>query len=415
MTTAVANGEARAAALEQAATITLPTKRDEAWRYAPFSSLEKLVFGSVASAPHITDDLGVPQFDGPRIVLVNGVVDAGQSDLASLPTGVHVCALVDSDSSPQPLTPAFAERSALADDAFLVLNTAHAGDGAVITVEAGVAVAPVIHVVHVSVPGQASNTSAARVVIDLGAGASATVVETRVGSGETFGGTSVRTSVALADDAKFEHIVLQDLPASQVHLGIVEVVQAASSSFQGRSFNLGADYGRVEYHTVLDGPGARAELSGLYFGTGSQTLDQQITVVHAAPNCVSRQMFRGVLDDASTGIFSGGIDVRPGADGTDAEQANDNLLLSKRSEANTQPRLEILADEVICKHGATVGQLDAQALYYMRSRGIPVEQARRLLVTGFADQVMDDLEEPTVRAWVAARLGHEAVLEVDDA
>ena len=128
-----------------------------------------------------------------------------------------------------------------------------------------------------------------------------------------------------------------------------------------------------------------ADLSGLFFGVGEQILDQQITVVHQAKDCTSRQTFRGVLDDASTGVFNGGIDVCPGADGTDAEQSNDNLLLSNRAEVNTQPRLEILADEVACKHGATVGQLDDTALYYLRSRGISADDARRLLINGFAD------------------------------
>jgi Fe-S cluster assembly protein SufD len=131
--------------------------------------------------------------------------------------------------------------------------------------------------------------------------------------------------------------------------------------------------------------------------------------VHAQPDCTSRQSFRGVLEDASVGVFNGGIDVLPGADGTDAEQANDNLLLSNRAEANTQPRLEILADEVACKHGATVGQLDDTALYYLRSRGIAAEEARRLLINGFADQVVDEIRNETLRAWVTHRLGHDDV------
>jgi Fe-S cluster assembly protein SufD len=113
-----------------------------------------------------------------------------------------------------------------------------------------------------------------------------------------------------------------------------------------------------------------------------------------------------VLDDGSTGVFNGGIDVRPGADGTDAEQSNQNLILSDRAEINTQPRLEILADEVACKHGATVGQLDDTAMYYMRSRGIPATEARRLLINGFADQVVDEVSIEPVRAWITQRLGH---------
>jgi len=238
-------------------------------------------------------------------------------------------------------------------------------------------------------------------------GSSATVVETRIGSGDAFGGSNVRTEISLAADASLEHIILQDLPATQIHLGRVDVTQAAGSNFRGRLFNLGADYGRVAYYVHLDGEGAHADLSGLYFGFGQQVLDQQITVVHSAKNCTSRQSYRGVLDDASTGIWNGGVDVRPGADGTDSEQSNDNLLLSRKAEVNTMPRLEILADEVSCQHGATVGQLDEAALYYMRSRGIPKDEASRLLINGFADQVMDGLQSETVRTWITERLGHD--------
>jgi len=144
----------------------------------------------------------------------------------------------------------------------------------------------------------------------------------------------------------------------------------------------------------------------LYFGSGDQTLDQQINVIHAAENCTSRQAFRGVLDDESTGVFNGAIEVRPGADGTDAAQSNDNLLLSNRAEANTQPRLEILADDVACKHGATVGQLDDEAMYYLRTRGIAVDEARRILINGFADQAVHDVGIEVLRTWIAQRLGH---------
>ena len=241
----------------------------------------------------------------------------------------------------------------------------------------------------------------------MAAGSSATVVETRIGSGDTFGGSNVRTEISLAADASLEHIILQDLPSTQIHLGRVDVIQAAGSTLRARLFNLGSDYGRVAYYVHLAGEGAHADLSGLYFGFGQQTLDQQITVVHGAKDCTSRQSYRGVLDDASTGVWNGGVDVRPGADGTDSEQSNDNLLLSRQAEANTMPRLEILADEVSCQHGATVGQLDEAALYYMRSRGIPKDEASRLLINGFADQMMDDLESEAVRTWITERLGHD--------
>ncbi len=388
--------------------IVRPTKRDEAWRYAPHRELGELTFGPTGSVVvDLPADLvaQIPALDGPRIVIINGAVDRARSDLAT-PDGVYLRSLADATESQPDLVNHQGDRAGVVD-AFTAYNLAYATDGAVIVVDVGVDVAAPIHVVDITAPGSVTNSSSSRVIIDVGAGSSVTVIESRLGVGTEFGGSNVRTTVALGDDATLEHVVLQDLPAQQVHLSRVEVAQGERSTLRTRSFNLGASYGRLAYHVELAGAGAHAELSGLFFGDGEQILDQQITVVHRAKDCTSRQLFRGVLDDASTGVFNGGIDVCPGADGTDAEQSNDNLLLSNRAEVNTQPRLEILADEVACKHGATVGQLDDTALYYLRSRGINAEEARRLLINGFADEVVDDVSIEAVRNWITRRLGHD--------
>lgn len=403
-------------ALDRLDSIGVPTKRDEAWRYAPHRQLAQLAFGP-SQGP--VDDLGFdldersPSLDGPRIVIVNGVVDQERSNLlagAVAGAGVTLSPLAGASSD---LAAVHFERDdGDVTDAYMALNLAYGTDGAVIDISEGVRLEVPIHVVTVAVPvaganRPATNTWSSGVSIRVGSGSCATVVETRLGAGDEVGGSSVNTTVELGPDATLEHVVLQDLAATQIHLGRVEVTQAERSTLRTSSFNLGGSYGRLAYHVELAGAGATAELTGLFFGVGEQILDQQITVVHAAPDCTSRQVFRGVLDDSSTGVFNGGIDVSPGADGTDAEQSNDNLLLSDRAEVNTQPRLEILADEVACKHGATVGQLDDTALYYLRTRGINTEEARRLLINGFADQIVDDVGVEEVREWITRRLGHD--------
>jgi len=383
--------------------IALPTKRDEAWRYAPHRQLAGLTFGpSVGGSTVSAGDLDgrVAEVDGPRIVVVNGAVDPELSTFSASREQLHL-------SGVEVFTETVDRSDERVADAFAVLNLAYAADAVVIEVAAGVSLGVPIHVIDVAVPGAATNTSCSNVIIRVGAGGSAVVVESRIGVGSAFGGSNVHTSVVLAEDARLEHVLVQDLPAEQVHLARVTVRQGANSTLHTRSFNLGASYGRLAYDVDLVGAGAVAELSGLYFGVGEQILDQQITVVHDAQDGTSRQTFRGVLDDASTGVFNGGIDVCPGADGTDAEQSNDNLLLSNRAEVNTQPRLEILADEVACKHGATVGQLDDTALYYLRSRGLDADDARRLLINGFADQIVDDVSVEAVRNWITHRLGHD--------
>jgi len=406
VTTSTAGVTSLHGAIELLESVIRPTRRDEAWRYAPHRQLDALTFGPSVAVDLPADlDEQIPALDGPRVVVVNGIVARDRSDFAT-PNGLHVSSLADASESQRGLADRHVDGAELVD-AFTAYNLAYATDGAVIVVDAGVDVATPIHVVDVVVPGAVTNTSSTGVVIHIGAGSSATVVETRLGAGKDSGGSNVRTTIVLGDDATLEHIVVQDLPANQVHLSRVEAVQGERSTLRTRSFNLGASYGRLAYRVELAGAGAHAELSGLFFGAGEQTLDQQITVVHRAKDCTSRQLFRGVLDDASTGVFNGGIDVCPGADGTDAEQSNDNLLLSNRAEVNTQPRLEILADEVACKHGATVGQLDDTALYYLRTRGINAEEARRLLINGFADEVVDDVSIETLRDWITRRLGHD--------
>ena len=383
--------------------IGFPTKRDEAWRYAPHRQLSELTFGPAeASSAVLANDLEgrVPELAGPRIVVVNGVVNDELSSFSPSREQLHL-------SGVEVFTKTVDRGGEHVADAFTALNVAYATDAVVIRVEPGVQIDAPIHIVDVAGPGAVSNTSSTVVTIELAAGSAATVVETRIGVGSEFGGSNVHTSIVLADDATLEHILVQDLQAEQIHLSRVEVTQGARSTLRTRSFNLGGSYGRLAYDVELCGAGAVADMSGLFFGVGEQILDQQITIVHNAKDCTSRQVFRGLLDDSSTGVFNGGIDVCPGADGTDAEQSNDNLLLSNRAEVNTQPRLEILADEVACKHGATVGQLDDTALYYLRSRGINAEDARRLLINGFADQIVDDVSVDAVRNWITHRLGHD--------
>ncbi|NNC81720.1 MAG: Fe-S cluster assembly protein SufD [Acidimicrobiales bacterium] len=392
----------RTAALEQVSSLELPTKRDEAWRYAPHKALGALTFGPAAAPAAVPADVDaqIPEIEGPRLVIVNGVFDPERSRLDATPSSLRVESLAE--ATDEAVVGLLQREYDAAEDAFSIINRAYGTGGALVLVDGRVD--KTIHVVNVVAPEVPQAATAARVIVEMAEGSAATLVETRIGSGDV-GACNIRTEISLAAGASLEHIVLQDLPTTQIHLGRVDVVQAADSCYQTRLFNLGADYGRVAYHVHLAGEGAEADLSGLYFGFGDQTLDQQITVVHAAANCRTSQSYRGVLDDESTGIWNGGVDVRPGADGTDSVQSNDNLVLSRRAEVNTMPRLEILADEVSCQHGATVGELDEEALYYLRSRGIGQAEARRLLINGFADQVMDDLHDDVLRTWIAERLG----------
>jgi Fe-S cluster assembly protein SufD len=395
--------------LDPIGVIRYPTRRDEAWRYAPHRQLAELSFGPPDEMPGdllAELDEQIPLLNGPRIVVVNGAIDPDRSNLTT-PPGLCLSTLADAlEGTPERPGSRLEHVDNEAIDAYTALNIAFGDNGAVIHVADDTALDVAIHIVNIAVPTAPQHASCTRTVIHLGARSSATVIETRLGARTERGGSNVRTSVMLADGATLDHVLLQDAPTNHIHLSRVEVTQHAQSTLRARSFNLGASYGRLAYDIHLTGVGAHADLSGLFFGSGNQILDQQISVFHDAKDCTSRQSYRGVLDDDSTGIFNGSIEVRPGADGTNAEQSNDNLLLSNRAEVNTQPRLEILADEVACKHSATIGQLDDTALYYLRSRGIAAGEARRLLINGFADQAVDDVSSEPVREWILHRLQH---------
>ena len=244
--------------------IALPTRRDESWRYAPHRLLGELTFGTspaavTAGRADLDLDLDecLPVLDGPRIVVVNGVVDRDQSDLAGA-AGVSIATLADALAERSELVGVRTERSDESiSDAFMALNLAHGVDGVVISVDRGVTLDTPIHIVDIAAPTAETNTSCSGVIIDIGAASNVTVVESRIGVGTQFGGSNVRTSITVGDDTTLDHIVIQDLPAEQVHLSAVEISQGERSTVNARSFNLGAAYGRLEYVVELAGAGAR--------------------------------------------------------------------------------------------------------------------------------------------------------------
>ena len=235
--------EARLGALDRIGAIVYPTKRDEAWRHAPHRTLRDLSFGPAvelgAAVPADLDDQ-IPALDGPRVVVVNGAVDASRSNLAGF-DGLCLSTLADVFAEhPEQVAAHFERADDDIADVFVALNIAYGADGAVIQVADGVAFDAPIHIVDVELPDATQNASCTGVVIDIGAGSSATVIETRIGVGTEFGGSNIRTTIALADDSTLEHVLLQDVPSSQVHLSRVDVTQHARSTLKARSFNLGA-------------------------------------------------------------------------------------------------------------------------------------------------------------------------------
>ncbi len=241
-----------------------------------------------------------------------------------------------------------------------------------------------------------------RSVVLAGPGSQATIVETHIGLPGGVYCTNAVTDVILEAGASVAHYKVQDEAASAFHLALLDVRQGRESNFSSHMFALGAHVARHEVRVNLDGEGADVTLDGLYMPRGDQHHDNPVLVVHNAPRCASRQLYKGVVDDHGHGVFNGHIVVRPDACGTDARQTNKNLLLSDDGEIDTRPRLEILTDDVKCAHGAAVGHLDKDALFYLRSRGVPAQAARGILTYAFAREMVDLIPLEPLRTRVGA-------------
>lgn len=394
----------------------LPTIRDEDWRFTPL----KAIAGQPWRAPEANRrKMGGLRLDGPRqplewladvgipdihksssesdpalrLLVVNGYledysnVDDGPSDELTVPHGVALSRAI----------PALR----LADGAkpFVVLNERLSQKGVVIRVARNTKVKNPVQIVYVGNEG----ASFARTSIELEEGAELSVAEHFCGTGRHFLGSITEAVVGQNASLKVARVVADS--AQAVHVGEFNARLARDARLVLDSIALEAEFARTELRIELDGEGSHCDLRGLALAHGNALFDHQIHVDHAKPHATSRQLFRNVLDDKSRGVFSGRVIVRPGANGTDATQQNNNLLLSDDARVDTKPMLEIYTDEVKCSHGATSGQLDANAVFFLRSRGLGVEQARNLLTFAFANEIIEHIAVPGVQQWLSARMG----------
>jgi Fe-S cluster assembly protein SufD len=387
--------------------LRLPTTKHEDWRYTSLAALADLELRRAAVAP-APAALDLPA--APRLVFVNGRFDFGLSDLAGLPAGAHAGSLADALArTPELVEPWLGRRAQSSDHAFAGLNAALFEDGAFLVFPEGTRTERTVHLVHLAAPaaGAAAPAIHPRHVVVAGAGAHVGLAEHYAGADGAYL-VNALTEVYAAEGAEVEHYRVQREGAGAFHVGLVEIEQGRSSRYRSHSVALGAQLARVESRALLAAERAECTLEGLYVSRGTQLHDHLVLVDHASPWCTSRELFKGVLDERGHGVFSGRITVRPGAQKTDAGQVNSNLLLSEDAIIDTKPQLEIDADDVKCSHGGSVGQLDDDALFYLRSRGLDAATARALLTYAFASELVErvrpaDLRE-RVRRLVAGRL-----------
>jgi Fe-S cluster assembly protein SufD len=272
-------------------------------------------------------------------------------------------------------------------------------DGAVVFIPRGKVLAEPIQLIFVSVAGGKRTMSHPRTLVVAGANSQATIVETYLsgGSEEDVYFTNAVTEIALGENAVLDHTKLQRESTRAFHIAHTQVRQARSSKFSSHYIALGGELARNETRVVFDGEGSEATVNGLYLAGGVQHMDNFTVIDHASPHCASHELYKGILDGKAHGVFNGKIFVRQDAQKTDAKQTNQVLLLSEDATINTKPQLEIFADDVKCTHGATVGQLDAECIFYLRSRGIGLEEARGLLTYAFANDIISRIKVEATR------------------
>ncbi|HEX8910238.1 MAG TPA: Fe-S cluster assembly protein SufD [Anaeromyxobacteraceae bacterium] len=388
----------RAAARDAFLAAKLPTTKDEDWR---FTSLAPLAGQAFAPGPRARAADGLPP--APRLVFANGRLDPAATDLSGLPAGARVSSLAAAlRERPGAVEPRLGRTVPAAPQPFVALNTALFEDGALVEIDDRVDCRPVIHLVFASEgrPGDRGESTAShpRNLIVAGEGSRATVVEHYRGGGAYL--VNAVTEVSLGDGAQLEHDRLQEDAPQAFHVGALHVAQAAASRFTGQSVALGARLARVEARALLAAEQAACDLHGLNVSSGAQVHDHFVHVDHASPRCTSRELFKGILGDAARGVFAGRILVRPGAQKTDAGQVSSSLLLSDDAVVDTKPQLEILADDVKCSHGGSVGQLRPDQLFYLRSRGVTEAHARALLTWAFAAEMVQRVGPEELRARV---------------
>jgi len=387
-----------------------PTTRDEDWRFTDVSPIATTPF---ASAPTLAQDgharltsrelerFTFPDLTCSRLVFVNGRCAPELSSLLPLPDGVRVSSLGQTFASdPDLLEEHLARYADFQHDAFTALNTAFMADGGFVHIPKGVVLQEPIHLLYVSTETAAPTITHPRNLIVADENSQATVVEQYVSLTDQAYFSNAVTEAVVGQNSVLSHCLIDRESQQAFSISTLEVRQASSSNVVSHSVLLGGALVRNNVHLILGGEGGGCLVNGLFMPTGRQHMDNYMKVEHVSPHCDSRQFYNGLLNGRGRGVFHGRIVVHEGAQKTNAKQTNRNLLLSEDCRIDTKPQLEIHADDVKCTHGATIGQLDEDALFYLRARGIAKEAARAMLLLAFASENLNRIKVEPIRVYL---------------
>ena len=396
--------ELRERAFARFAELGFPSMRQEAWRFTNVGPLARTAFVRATPRPVTSDDAAPWLYAGTaHLVVVDGVVAPELSDLDGLPAGVRFRSLREAIAEGDPAIEQLGRHAAFDDAPFAALNTALFEDGVLLRVGRGVVCEKPLQVLFLSTAtGGEPRVSYPRLLVIAEEHSNAVLVERYATVGQSGDHPGETFAVAVSElvvgaDAVVDHYRLAQEGATNAQVGLQQLHCARGAHPTSYSVVTGGSLVRQDVRAVLDGEGVDAILNGLYLTRGRQHVDHQMLVEHRAPHCGSHELYKGILEDRSRAVFNGLIHVLPGAQKTDAKQTNRNLLLSNEALVNTNPQLRIFADDVKCTHGSTVGQLDEEAVFYLRSRGIGEEAAKSLLTYAFARDVIDRIKAPAVR------------------
>ena len=387
----------RKAGLALFAELGFPTLQHEDWRFTNVAPLAKLPFRPMFDAPAVNgaetkalNEFAFAKLTGTRLVFVNGHYSPKLSTVEKLPAGVKVGSLAAALTSDAALVEKYLGQCAPeSDNAFTALNQAFFLDGAFVYVPTSVDVATPIQLVYICSATETGATAHPRNLVVAEANSRVTIVESYITTTAAAYFTNAMTEIFAGDNAFVEHLKFQDEAPAAFHIAAIHGEFGRASNVNIHSFALGAKLSRNSIRTKLAGEGLECVLNGLYLTRGEQLADHHMVVEHAQPNCASHEYFNGIIDDKSKGVFHGRILVQQIAQKTDAKQTNKNLLLSDDATADTKPQLEIYADDVKCTHGATIGQLNDESIFYLRSRGIGTDTARQMLIHAFAGEIIN--------------------------
>lgn len=396
--------QVRRAALQTFETLGFPTLKHEEWKYSNVASLINKAY-QIGQPSEVTAEellpLQIPNLSGNMLYFVNGQYRADLSRIVSPASEVQILPFREALTEQSEAVGAYFSRIAdYQDNAFTALNTAFAFDGVFIRVPDNKTVTEPIIMRFITDARTNAVAAQPRNLIIAGRNSEVKLVESYRTLGDEASFTNAVTEVVVARDARVEYYKVQNDSDQSYHIGTTQVRQADNSLFYSATVTLNGGFVRNNLHIVLDGEHCEAHMYGLYIPNGRQHIDNHTLVDHAKPNSYSNELYKGILEERATGVFNGKIFVRPDAQKTNAYQSCKNVVLSPDATMNTKPQLEIYADDVKCSHGTTTGQLNEEALFYMRSRGIPKEQAQTLLMFAFAEDVMTKIKIDPIREYL---------------